>query len=108
MQNIPLQLLVEAEEHIVTVELDSGEALRGKLIHSEDNMNIELRDVAATSRDGKVTHKELVYIRGSHISMLILPEMLRNAPVLRPDLVEQAHKEAESLQQAKRKRRKNQ
>lgn len=71
--------------HVVTVELSSGHTYRGKLIEAEDNMNIQLRDITVTSRDGMVSHLEQVYVRGSHIRLFILPDMLKHAPMFRPD-----------------------
>lgn len=47
-------------------------------------MNVQLRDVTVTNRDGKVSHLEQVYVRGSHVRMFLLPEMLRHAPMFRP------------------------
>lgn len=44
---------------------------------AEDNMNVQLRDVTVTARDGKVTHLEQVYVRGSHVKLFIIPDMLR-------------------------------
>ncbi|XP_051525182.1 small nuclear ribonucleoprotein Sm D3-like isoform X2 [Myxocyprinus asiaticus] len=62
---VPIKVLHEAEGHIVTCETNTGEVYRGKLIEAEDNMNCQ------------------VYIRGSKIRFLILPDMLKNAPMLK-------------------------
>lgn len=43
----------------------------------EDNMNVQLKDVTCTARDGRVSHLEQVYIRGSHVRFFIVPDMLR-------------------------------
>merc|ERR1712070_133196 len=48
---IPVKLLHEAEGHIVTVELKTGETFRGTLKNSEDNWNCQLENVTATARD---------------------------------------------------------
>ncbi|KAJ3164998.1 small nuclear ribonucleoprotein Sm D3, partial [Irineochytrium annulatum] len=53
--------------HIITVELKSGVVYRGKLLEAEDNMNVQLKEIAATSREGRVTQLEQVYVRGSQI-----------------------------------------
>lgn len=50
---------------------------------AEDNMNVQLIDVQNTSREGRVSHLERVYVRGSHIRYFIVPDMLRNAPMFR-------------------------
>lgn len=47
-------------------------------------MNVQLRDVTVTARDGQVSHLEQVYVRGSHIRLFIIPEMLKHAPMFRP------------------------
>jgi small nuclear ribonucleoprotein D3 len=44
---------------------------------AEDNMNVQLRDINVTARDGKVHHLEQVYIRGSHVRYFVVPDMLR-------------------------------
>lgn len=46
-------------------------------------MNCQLRDITLTARDGRVSHLEQIYIRGSHIRFFIVPDMLRNAPMFR-------------------------
>ena len=53
------------------------------LIVAEDNCNVQLRDVTMTARDGRVSHLEHVYIRGSHVRFFVIPDMLRNAPMFR-------------------------
>lgn len=63
--------------HIVTLEITSGTTYRGKLIEAEDNMNVQLKDITVTARDGRVSHLEQVYIRGSHVRFFIVPDMLR-------------------------------
>ncbi|KAF4841281.1 Small nuclear ribonucleoprotein Sm D3 [Colletotrichum siamense] len=92
---IPIKLLNEAQGHIVTLEITSGQTYRGKLLegitqlltshrHSaEDNMNVQLKDITVTARDGRVSHLDQVYIRGSHVRFFIVPDMLRNAPMFR-------------------------
>lgn len=53
---MPIKLLHEAENHVVTVELKSGELYRGYLMEAEDTMNMRLDDVYVTRRDGKQFH----------------------------------------------------
>ncbi|PHH61734.1 hypothetical protein CDD81_8026 [Ophiocordyceps australis] len=80
---VPIKLLHEAQGHTVTVELTNGNTYRGMLLDAEDNMNIQLKDITVTARDGRVSHLEQVYIRGSHVRFFIVPDMLRNAPMFR-------------------------
>ena len=61
-----------------------GEVYRGKLIEAEDNMNCQIQSITMTARDGKVTNLEQVFVRGSQIRFLILPDMLSNAPMFKP------------------------
>lgn len=76
-------LTVLSQGHQVTVEISSGQTYRGKLIEAEDNMNCQLENINVTQRDGRVTHLDRVYIRGSHVRLFIVPDMLRNAPMFR-------------------------
>ena len=80
---IPIKILHEAEGHVTTVETTNGEVFRGKLLEAEDNMNVMMSQITATSRDGKVTSLENIFIRGSKIRFLILPDMLKNAPMFK-------------------------
>lgn len=80
---VPVKLLHEAEGHIVTVELKTGEVYRGTLMEAEDNMNSQMRDITFTGRDGRVQQLDTVYIRGSKIRFFVLPDMLRHAPVFK-------------------------
>ncbi len=65
------------------MELKSGEMYRGELHEAEDNWNVQLRDAQATGRDGKVAHVAHVFIRGSRVRMVIVPDMLKNAPMFK-------------------------
>ncbi len=80
---VPIKVLHEAEGHIVTLETTTGEVFRGKLIEAEDNMNCQMANVNVTYRDGRNSNLELVFIRGSKIRFLILPDMLKNAPMFK-------------------------
>lgn len=68
---------------MVQVELKSGEIYRGELEEAEDNWNVQLSKVTATARDGKITHMEHIFIRGSRVRFIIVPDMLKNAPMVR-------------------------
>jgi len=80
---VPIKVLHEAEGHIITCETITGEVYRGKLIEAEDNMNCQVQNVTVTHRDGRVAQLENIYIRGSKIRFLIIPDMLKNAPMLK-------------------------
>lgn len=80
---VPIKLLYESEGHIVTVELKNGEVYRGLMRDCEDNMNCRMQNVTLTERDGQQKKLEQVYLRGSKIRFLILPDMLKNAPMFK-------------------------
>lgn len=80
---IPIKLMHESEGHVVTVELKTGETYRGELIDCEDNWNCQLKDVTATGRDGRVKQLEHLFIRGGRIRFIIVPDMLKNAPMFK-------------------------
>ena len=46
-------------------------------------MNCQLGSITLTARDGRVSNLEHAYIRGSKIRFLILPDMLKNAPMFK-------------------------
>jgi len=80
---IPVKLLHEAEGHTLTVELKSGETYRGELHEAEDNWNCQLKNITATAKDGRISHLEHIFIRGSRIRFVIIPDMLMNAPMFK-------------------------
>ncbi|KAF9227312.1 Sm-like ribonucleoprotein [Gyrodon lividus] len=80
---VPVKLLHESLGHIVTVELKTGQLYRGKLAEAEDNLNISLKDITVTGRDGRVSQLDQVYIRGSMVRFFIVPDMLQNAPMFK-------------------------
>ena len=43
-QGVPIKLLLDAEGHVVTVELKNGEIYRGVLQEVEDTMNCQLKE----------------------------------------------------------------
>ena len=48
---------------------------------AEDSLNISLKEITVTGRDGRVSQLDQVYIRGSMIRFFIVPDMLQNAPM---------------------------
>ncbi|CAI7745532.1 unnamed protein product [Closterium sp. NIES-53] len=80
---IPVKLLHEAQGHVVTIELKNGELYRGTLTDCEDNWNCQMDNITFTAKDGKVLQLEHVFIRGSFVRFVIIPDMLRNAPMFK-------------------------
>jgi small nuclear ribonucleoprotein D3 len=80
--SVPIKLLHEGEGHVVTVELKNGEIYRGLLKESEDTMNCQLEEVTMTARNGKVKRLANVFVRGGQIKFIVLPDLLKRAPIL--------------------------
>lgn len=40
-------------------------------------MNVQLKEITVTARDGRVSRMDQAYIRGSHVRYFIVPDMLR-------------------------------
>ncbi|KAJ1984533.1 small nuclear ribonucleoprotein Sm D3 [Dimargaris cristalligena] len=80
---VPVKLLHESEGHIITLEMKNGQTYRGKLLEAEDNMNLQMADITVTARDGQVSKLEQAYIRGSYVRFVIVPDMLKNAPMFK-------------------------
>ncbi|KZO95499.1 Sm-like ribonucleo protein [Calocera viscosa TUFC12733] len=80
---VPIKLLHESLGHVISVELKTGQMYRGKLADAEDSLNISLKDITVTGRDGRVSQLDSVYIRGSMIRFFIVPDMLQNAPMFK-------------------------
>ena len=79
----PIEVLHEAEGMEVAVEMKKGQIYRGTLMVAEDNMNCHLNDVTFKARDGQTKPLQQVYLRGSHIKLFVLPDLLLNAPAFK-------------------------
>ena len=72
---LPLSLLKAAENNPMLIELKNGDTYNGRLVSCNTFMNIHLRDVICTSRDGDRFWKiPECYIRGNSIKYLRIPE----------------------------------
>ncbi|EZA47626.1 U6 snRNA-associated Sm-like protein LSm4 [Ooceraea biroi] len=72
---LPLTLLKTAQNHPMLVELKNGETYNGHLVSCDNWMNINLREVICTSRDGdKFWKMPECYVRGSTIKYLRIPD----------------------------------
>jgi LSM domain len=61
--------------------MKNGEIYRGLLVSAEETMNMSLAEVLRTARNGQITKLQSVYLRGSSVRFIALPELLKNAPV---------------------------
>ncbi|CAJ0951101.1 unnamed protein product, partial [Mesorhabditis belari] len=97
---LPLSLLRTAQNHPMLVELKNGETYNGHLQSCDSWMNIHLRDVIFTSKDGDRFFKMAeVYIRGSTVKYLRIPDQV-------VDLVKQEVAEVRRQQKDAQKQRK--
>lgn len=103
---VPINLLHEGEGNTVSIELTNGEKYRGHLVSAEDNMNCNLSGVIKIGRDGKRSKLELVFIRGSRIRYIILPDILKQCPMFQKvqQMKENKEKRDEEKSKAKGKR----
>ncbi|KAF2315001.1 hypothetical protein GH714_037497 [Hevea brasiliensis] len=75
MQKLPLSLLKTAQGHPMLVELKNGETYNGHLVNCDTWMNIHLREVICTSKDGdRFWRMPECYIRGNTIKYLRVPD----------------------------------
>lgn len=99
--SVPIKLLHEGEGNTVVVELTNGEKYRGHLVKSEDNMNCHLINVTMKARDGKLSKLETVFIRGSRIRYVVLPDILKQSPMFQK--VQKLKEAKESIEREKNK-----
>jgi small nuclear ribonucleoprotein (snRNP)-like protein len=66
---------------LVSCKMKSGEIYRGLLVGAEETMNMSLSEVLRTARNGQISKLPSVYLRGSSIRFIALPDLLKNAPV---------------------------
>ena len=75
---LPLSLLRTAQNHPMLVELKSGETYNGMLVSCDNWMNINLREVICTSKNGEQFWRmPECYVRGSSIKYLRIPDEVR-------------------------------
>ncbi|KAF5840197.1 hypothetical protein DUNSADRAFT_17544 [Dunaliella salina] len=72
---LPLSLLKTAQGHAVLVELKSGETYNGHMVLCDPYMNIHLREVICTSKDGdRFWRMPEAFVRGNIIKYIRVPE----------------------------------
>jgi small nuclear ribonucleoprotein D3 len=80
---VPIKLVHESIGYTVTVELTTGALYRGTLLDAEDSLNLQLNQVLSTDPNGHQTQLEHVYVRGSHIRWIQVPDMLAQSPMFK-------------------------
>lgn len=79
---IPIVVLHDAEGAVVEVETKNGELIRGILFEAEDMMNLYIKNAVIRDPTGSVKRKvSQVYVRGPEIVFIVLPDMLKHAPM---------------------------
>jgi U6 snRNA-associated Sm-like protein LSm4 len=72
---LPLSLIKTTVNHPILVELKNGEAYSGVLANCDNWMNLHLKDVVLTSKDGdKFWRLPEIYLRGNNIKYLRVPD----------------------------------
>jgi small nuclear ribonucleoprotein (snRNP)-like protein len=82
MSLLPLSLLRAAQRQPMLVELKNGDTYNGNLVGSDNFMNLALKDVTITSKDGlKFWSQPEVFVRGLAIKYIrACPSVCRPAP----------------------------
>ena len=71
MSLLPLSLLKAAQRQPMLVELKNGDTYNGNLVGSDNFMNLALKDVTITSKDGqKFWSQPEVFVRGLAIKYI--------------------------------------
>jgi small nuclear ribonucleoprotein D3 len=78
---IPIVVLHDAEGAVIEVETLKGELIRGLLFEAEDMMNLYIKNAVITSPQGVKRKSPQVYLRGPEIVFIVLPNMLKHAPM---------------------------
>ena len=99
--SIPVKLLYEVINQVVTVELKTGDRYRGELVNAESNMSVQLSSVTHTQKNGQTKKLELVYLRGSQVKFFVFPQILEDSPMFKK--VASAKKKFDKKQQEKNK-----
>jgi small nuclear ribonucleoprotein D3 len=106
MSSIPLKLLHEGEHRRVTVEMKNGETYYGELKESSEGMNLKMNDVLVKYADGRTEKMDHVFLRGSSVRFVVLPDLLKKAPMFAK--VQSMKKQKEEEKKQKRGRGRNQ
>uniref|UniRef100_A0A7S1F8A3 U6 snRNA-associated Sm-like protein LSm4 n=1 Tax=Noctiluca scintillans TaxID=2966 RepID=A0A7S1F8A3_NOCSC len=91
---LPMSLLRTAQNQPMMVELKNGETYSGVLASCDGFMNLHMRDIVCTSRDGERFWKiPECYVRGNSIKYLRLPDevidMVKDEPATRKEIRQQ-------------------
>ena len=82
VKSLPIKLLFESKPYIVTIETKNGNRYRGKLKFIEENMNCYLENVILLNSNPKTKKFSTVFLRGSSMLFIVLPDILKQIPLL--------------------------
>ena len=72
---LPLSLLKTSQGHPMLVELKNGETYNGHLVSCDTWMNVHLREVICTPKDGdRFWRMANCYVRGNTIKYICVPD----------------------------------
>lgn len=80
---IPIVVLHDAEGAVVEVETKKGELIRGLLFEAEDMMNLYIKNAVILDPNGVKRKTPQLYLRGCEIVLVVLPDMLKHAPMFK-------------------------
>lgn len=70
-----MSVLISARVPVQLIELKNGETYNGTMVQCDTWMNIHIREVICTSKDGDTFHKmKEAFIRGNTIKYIRLPD----------------------------------
>ena len=91
---LPLSLLNASVGQSMQIELKSGETYNGELVEVDAYMNIKLKNVIFTSRNGQIFKKmNECYVRGSGVKFMKLSDQVLEEA--KKKMIEQAKKASE-------------
>lgn len=77
-----MKVLFDALHLDVSIEVATGEVYHGTVEELQNNMNVLLKNATKTTRGGKETKMDSVFVRGSNIVFFQLPDALQTSPAL--------------------------
>lgn len=80
---IPIVVLHDAEGAVIEVETKKGELIRGMLFEAEDMMNLYIKNAIVLDPNGVKRRAKVLYLRGAEILFIVLPDMLKHAPMFK-------------------------
>ncbi|EEC47020.1 predicted protein [Phaeodactylum tricornutum CCAP 1055/1] len=80
---IPIVVLHDAEGAVIEVETKKGELIRGLLFEAEDMMNLYIKNAVVLDPNGVKRKTPQMYLRGCEILFIVLPDMLKHAPMFK-------------------------